>query len=245
MTLALAPDPAAGPHPPAGAAPDAWRRAPAPLPDPLPAAPATDHVAGVAVRSSGAHPAAAAPASQSPQTSSRGLLVAGVRFDDRPLARLALLGVLSAVAAALQVIEAPLPRLLPWVKPGLANAIVLFAIVRLSPAFAVGLVLIRSLLSGLALGMLFSPAHLLGVAGGLAAAAVMTLAVGAGRGQLGLAGISVLGAVAHNLAQLGTIGLWAGHGFPLWFHLTIMVWLSIPSGLLVAALTFELFRRTA
>jgi heptaprenyl diphosphate synthase len=171
--------------------------------------------------------------------------VAGVRFDDRPLARLALLGVLSAVAAALQVIEAPLPHLLPWVKPGLANAIVLFAIVRLSPAFAVGLVLVRSLLSGLALGLLFSPAHLLGVAGGLAAAVVMTLAIGAGRGQLGLAGISVLGAVAHNLAQLGTIGLWAGAGFPLWFHLTIMVWLSIPSGLLVAALAFELFRRTA
>ncbi len=169
----------------------------------------------------------------------------GGRADGRSLRLLALLGMLSAAAAALQILEAPLPRLVPWLKPGLANALVLFAIVRFSPWFAAGIVVFRSLLAGLVLGLLFSPAHLLGLAGGLAAAAAMTLAVRLGHGWLGLAGISILGAVAHNLAQLGTVGLWAGQALPLWFHLFVMVWLSIPSGLLVAAIAFELFRRTA
>lgn len=165
--------------------------------------------------------------------------------DGRSLRLLALLGILSAAAAALQILEAPLPRLVPWLKPGLANALVLFAIVRFSPWFAAGIVVFRSLLAGLALGLLFSPAHLLGLAGGLAAAVTMTLAVRLGHGWLGLAGVSILGAVAHNLAQLGTVGLWAGQALPLWFHLVVMVWLSIPSGLLVAGIAFELFRRTA
>ncbi|NLI78077.1 MAG: Gx transporter family protein [Candidatus Riflebacteria bacterium] len=168
----------------------------------------------------------------------------GEGANRRPLRLLALLGMLSAAAAALQILEAPLPRLVPWLKPGLANALVLFAIVRISPWFAAGIVVFRSLLAGLALGLLFSPAHLLGLAGGLAAAATMTLAVRLGHGWLGLAGISILGAVAHNLAQLGTVGLWAGQALPLWFHLVVMVWLSIPSGLLVAGIAFELFRRT-
>ncbi|HNW35492.1 MAG TPA: hypothetical protein PKM25_11205, partial [Candidatus Ozemobacteraceae bacterium] len=52
------------------------------------------------------------------------------------LQRVVLLGVLTAAASAVQIAEAPIPRLLPWLKPGLANALVLFSLIRLSPGFA-------------------------------------------------------------------------------------------------------------
>lgn len=157
---------------------------------------------------------------------------------------IALLGVISAAAAAVHALESPLPRLVPWLKPGLSHVLILFGIVRVSPGFGAAVVLIRSVLSGLALGLLLSPANLLGLAGGLAAVAAMTLALRLGASILGLAGISVLGAVANNLAQLTLVGIWAGTGLPLGLHLLALIWVSIPSGLLVAVIAYELFRRT-
>jgi len=165
--------------------------------------------------------------------------IANSRLND-----VVMLGVLSAVAASLQMLEAPLPRLLPWLKPGLSNVVVLFGIVRFSPMFALGIVIVRSILSGPALGMLFSPPQLIGLAGGVAAALAMTLAMRLGGSFLGLAGISILGAVANNLAQLGTVSIWAGSLFPVWFQLGLMIFVSIPSGLLVAGTAHELIRRT-
>jgi heptaprenyl diphosphate synthase len=156
---------------------------------------------------------------------------------------LVLLGVLSAAAAALQVIEAPLPRFLPWLKPGLANALVLFALVRRSWAFGTGIVLVRTLLAGTVLGIVFAPPFWLSLVGGLAAAGVMGLGLRLAGGLFGLAGISVLGAVANNLAQLSLVEAYFPGSFPLGFHLAVMLWVAVPSGLIVARITAELLRR--
>ena len=156
-----------------------------------------------------------------------------------------LLAVLSASAAALQIIESPLPRLLPWLKPGLANCLTLYALVRCSAGFGFGIVGFRTVLSGMALGILFSPANLLSFAGGLAGAVVMWVALKLGSGRLSVYGISILGALANNLAQLLTVQWMFASGFPLWFHLSVMLWVSIPSGIMVGHISRELLRRTA
>ncbi|HNV70415.1 MAG TPA: Gx transporter family protein [Candidatus Ozemobacteraceae bacterium] len=156
-----------------------------------------------------------------------------------------LLAVLSAAAAALQVIESPLPRLLPWLKPGLANSLTLYALVRWTPGFCVALVVLRTLIAGLALGMLLSPANLLSLAGGLAGALAMWAGLLCGRDRLSLYGISIIGAAANNLAQLLTVQWMFASGFPLWFHLSVMLWVSIPSGMIVGHISRELLRRTA
>ncbi len=156
-----------------------------------------------------------------------------------------LLAVLSASAAAMQMIESPLPRILPWLKPGLANSLTLYALVRCSPAFAVALVLLRTLLAGMAMGMLLSPANLLSLAGGAAGACAMWLSLRFGRERFSLYGISMVGAAANNLAQLLAVQWMFASGFPLWFHLSVMLWVSIPSGLIVGHISRELLRRTA
>ncbi|MFZ2957088.1 MAG: Gx transporter family protein [Candidatus Ozemobacteraceae bacterium] len=161
------------------------------------------------------------------------------------LARWTLLATLGAAAAAIQVIEAPLPRLLPWIKPGLSNALILYGLIRLSIASGIGIVLIRTLLSGLALGILFSPAHFLSFAGGIASTLTMAFALRiSGRTSLGLSGISIAGAIANNLAQLWTVEWMFAGRFPLWFNLSLMIWVAIPAGLIVARITDELLRRT-
>ena len=91
----------------------------------------------------------------------------------RPLQYWTLLAMLTAASSALQILESPLPRLLPWLKPGLANSLALYALIRLSPGFCVGVVFLRTILTGLVLGGLFSPANLLLLAGGLAGALSM------------------------------------------------------------------------
>ncbi len=156
-----------------------------------------------------------------------------------------LMGILAATATALQVLEAPLPRFLPWLKPGLSNALVLFGMIRFSASFGLGIVLLRTFLSGLFLGILFSPPCLLSLAGGLASVAVMGAALKLPGKPFGLGGISVLGALANNSAQLGTVGFFVAGSFPLWFHAVMMLWISLPSGIIVARITMELVRRTS
>ncbi|HEY9071224.1 MAG TPA: Gx transporter family protein, partial [Candidatus Ozemobacteraceae bacterium] len=102
------------------------------------------------------------------------------------LSGVVLLGVLTAAASAIQLAEAPLPRLLPWLKPGLSNALVLFALVRRSPGFALSLVAGRTIVTGMLLGSLFTPAGLLSLAGGVSATLAMMMWRGLAGGQAGL-----------------------------------------------------------
>lgn len=161
------------------------------------------------------------------------------------LRRTTMLAVLAAAASAIQILESPLPRLLPWLKPGLSNAIVLFSMERFSVGFGVALVFAKTILTGIALGILFSPAHLLSLAGGLSAVIVMFALLRQPFVFFGLAGISVAGAFANNLAQFGTVQSLFGANLPMWFPMALMIWIAIPSGLIVARLTHELLRRTS
>lgn len=174
-------------------------------------------------------------------------LSAGVS-DSRPVAwqtaRYTTIAVLTASAAALQIIESPLPRFLPWLKPGLANALTLFAIVRFSPRAGLLVALLRTAVAAVFLGSFLSPVHLISLAGATAAALLMA-AIFRFRPESGLGIVSIVGALASNSAQLATVQLLFAGSLPLWLHLATIVPVAIPSGLIVAKVTQELLRRTA
>lgn len=115
--------------------------------------------------------------------------------------RLARLGLLIALAGAVQAAESLVPSPAPWFRVGLGNAVVLVVLHRWGPRegvwVAAGKVLVGSLLAG----RLFSPAFLLSLGGTAAAVASMAAALRASP-PLGFVGISVLGAQAHVLAQI-------------------------------------------
>ena len=168
---------------------------------------------------------------------------AAIHRNRQDIRRWTLLGILAATATAIQILESPLPRILPWLKPGLSNSLILFGIIRVSPWFGVQLAILRSLLTGVFLGTLFSPTNLLSFAGGVSAALVMGGTHRFLSRFFSVYGISILGALVNNVAQLFTISGLFGTSVPLWFHLIIMVWIAIPSGIIVAKMTNELLGR--
>lgn len=127
---------------------------------------------------------------------------------DRRLARLA---VLAALGAVLQVAESLLPHPVPGVRLGLANLATLLALVELGPAAAVGVAVLRSLVSSLVLGTFLGPGFVLSLGGGVASALVMGLLYALTRRSgfrlFGLVGVSVAGAAAHALAQVTLVYL--------------------------------------
>lgn len=158
-------------------------------------------------------------------------------------AKYTLIAVLVASAAALQIIESPLPRLLPWLKPGLANALSLFAIIRISTTAGMLVAVMRTAVAAMFLGSFLSPIHLISLSGAAAAALLM-----AGLRKLwpeaGLGVLSVAGALANNSAQLAAVQIMFAGNLSFWFHIALMIWVAVPSGLIVAKVTHELLRRT-
>ena len=109
------------------------------------------------------------------------------------------LGLLTAVAIVLGYFEYLLPVTgIPGVKLGLANTVLLYALYFIDVPSAILLMFLKVGLSGLLFG---GPAAMLySLAGGVLSLVVMILA----RKSKGLSivGVSVLGAVSHNIAQM-------------------------------------------
>ena len=133
------------------------------------------------------------------------------------------IGLLAAGGAALQALEGFLPQPVPGIKPGIANVMTLLALYGFGPRAAIEVAGIRSVLGGVALGTLLTPSFLLSLAGGLSAAAMMGGLVRLGAADptgdpgrksllLGVVGVSLAGAAAHVLAQIGLVyGLLVTH----------------------------------
>ena len=156
--------------------------------------------------------------------------------------RTALLGVLAAAAIAMQVLEAPLPRPLPWLKPGLANSTTIVALLLFGLPSALLLILVRQISANLLLGSLLSPSFLIGLMGSATAGVVMSITLKAGRQRLGLVSISVLGALSNNLAQLLVVSSILEHS-AVWYQLPFMMFASIPSGILIGLLSSLILAR--
>lgn len=114
--------------------------------------------------------------------------------------KLALCALLTALALVLSYLESlvPLSFTVPGVKMGLPNLAILFALYRLGFREAALISLLRVALVSLLFGNVFSLAY--SAAGAVLALAVMGLLRRSGR--FGTAGVSVAGAVAHNLGQI-------------------------------------------
>ncbi len=114
--------------------------------------------------------------------------------------RIAQLGLLTALALAIGYIELliPIPIGIPGVKPGLANLVVVWALYVMGPAEALAVNGMRILLSGFLFGNLSM--ILYSLAGAALSFVCMYLAK---RSEMfTIAGVSVIGGVAHNLGQL-------------------------------------------
>ncbi len=116
--------------------------------------------------------------------------------------RIAALAVLLALASIIFLVESLLPPLLPiapYVKLGLANAIVLFVIAVFGVRDAFIVVIAKNLLTLLILGQTY--AFIFNLAGSLSACLIMTALYTVFYPRISLIAISVAGAVLSNIAR--------------------------------------------
>ena len=117
--------------------------------------------------------------------------------------RLATMGLLMALAAALNFLESLIPAMLmmpPGVKPGFSNIVVAYCLFYLNSRDALAIAILKSGFVLLTRGV---TAGMMSISGGLLSLAVMILAKKLTRpGKFRFFYVSVPGAVFHNLGQL-------------------------------------------
>ncbi len=111
-----------------------------------------------------------------------------------------------SLACVLQIAESLIPHPLPGIRLGLANMVTLVVLVNVGFRTAVQVAILRTIVSSLILGTFMSPSFILSFSGALISALVMgffyLLSTINQRLSFSLIGISILGALSHNLTQL-------------------------------------------
>ncbi|HID10641.1 MAG TPA: heptaprenyl diphosphate synthase [Candidatus Latescibacteria bacterium] len=144
----------------------------------------------------------------------------------------------AAGGAALSLLENALPRPLPWMRIGLANVATLLALYLYSARAALSVALLRVLLGGV-LGRGFGPGFLLSAGGGLAAWGAMSAVRGAFGRAFSVVGVSVWGALAHNLTQLTLAHLVIVRTGAIWGLLPAFLWAAGVAGVVTGVLAYS------
>jgi len=155
--------------------------------------------------------------------------------------RLVLISMLSACGLVFFVFESFLP-LLPWFKPGLGNVATILALMIFGFGDAAKVTVLRIVLGALVLGRLFTPVFLFALSGGFASLLVMAFVMRYARRVFGPVGISVLGAVAHNMVQLWVAYLLFVKSTEIFIFIPVFMMAGVITGTLtgvIAAMVFE------
>lgn len=145
--------------------------------------------------------------------------------------RITITGMLFAVAIAFSWLEAavaPMLGLPPGVKLGLANIVVLYALLFTSRWQALMLVVLKA---GFAMMTRGGTAGLLSGAGGLLSLGAMLLLLMVFK-QPSITLLSVTGAIVHNLGQLAVVAFWIGTATV--YYLPILLVSGVGMGVLTA-----------
>lgn len=123
-------------------------------------------------------------------------------IDDHRIAKLA------AFAIALHMVEAVVPSLLPGVKPGIANIVTLYVLLKYDFATAAWVSVLRVFASSLLLGQFLSPTFALSLSGAICSLSMLWAAQYLPRRYFSAVSLSILAAFAHIAGQLIVVRLW-------------------------------------
>lgn len=133
--------------------------------------------------------------------------------------RVAMLGIMGALALALSFLESlipALPGLPPGAKPGLSNIVTMFMASASGIADAFFITVLKAVFAGVTRG---STAMLMSASGGLLSTAAACILLRGKKNNIGYIGIGIICAVCHNIGQLisaclisGTPSLIFGYG---------------------------------
>lgn len=122
--------------------------------------------------------------------------------EDHQIAKLA------AIATILSLIEFFLPSPIPGVKPGIANIITLYALIKINFTVAFWVSIIRVLVSSILVGSFLNPTFFLSLSGALSSLAILYFANKIYGKYFGVVSLSLLASVFHILGQFIIVRLW-------------------------------------
>jgi len=143
-----------------------------------------------------------------------------------------------AISIVLHMVEAwvPLPIPVPGVKLGLANIVSLIVLVIFGWRDAVYVGIIRAFLASLFSGVFLGPAFAMSISGVIGSILVMTMVYQYWQRGFSLIGISVIGAVVHNVIQVSVAALFVSSITLLWY-LPYLVLFALPTGFATGMIT--------
>ena len=116
------------------------------------------------------------------------------------------IAILVSIASVLQICESFIPHPIPGLRLGLANMLTLVALVTLGFRAALEIAILRTILSAFVMGTFMSPTFILSFLAAVVSSLVMGMLYWLSgfhrRYRLSLIGISILGALSHNMVQL-------------------------------------------
>jgi len=112
------------------------------------------------------------------------------------------IAILSAYALALHGFESLIPMPIPWIRVGLANIITVAAFILFGFRAAMMVTLVRVFIASLFTGSFLGPGFILSLGGGVAGILAIGVVFSLLPGLFGPVGLSLTGALFHNLAQL-------------------------------------------
>lgn len=145
--------------------------------------------------------------------------------------RLVFLSLLVSMGTALHVVEGmlPLPFPIPGVKLGLANIVTLIALHFYGAREGLAVALARVLLGSLVSGAFLSPGFFMSLSGAIASTLVMAVFLRC-TACFSVIGISMAGAVGHNMGQLLMASLLLQNTSVV-YYLPVLLIAGIPTGL--------------
>jgi heptaprenyl diphosphate synthase len=157
--------------------------------------------------------------------------------------RLVYLSLLLAMATALHVLEGlfPIPLPFPGVKLGLANIITLLILYLYDLRAGLTVAIARVFLGSLLGGTFLAPGFFLALTGAVVSTLIMALLVNK-TDCFSPLGISLAGAVGHNLGQLVMASLLLQNQ-AIFFYLPVLLLAAIPTGLVTGYILQRLLER--
>lgn len=116
--------------------------------------------------------------------------------------KLTLLAMLFALALVLSFVESAIPPitgLIPGIKLGLSNIVVMYAVFCLGSGYAAAIALLKSAFVLMTRGLI---AAVLSLGGGLCSTGIMVLLLIIFKDKISYTAISICGSIAHNIVQL-------------------------------------------
>lgn len=151
--------------------------------------------------------------------------------------RIVIIAILVSIASIVGYLESLIPfSLVPGVKLGLANIIILFCVYHYKWYESLIVTVLRILLVSLVLGSFLNISFFMSLSGGLLSYLVMVVLKNIKK--LSTIFISICGALMHGIGQIGVALIVMGTSII--YYLPFIMLLSIPTGVLVGAVVSRL-----